>query len=267
VILLPSFKHLSLIEREKFLELKAQGHSLRSIASTLGRSHSTLSREISRYSKYGKPYVPCLAQKRYEKITKIQRSKAPLKSLETYLYVREKLKLGWSPESIAGRLTIDYPKLSISPESIYAHIYSTKNKKYKLWEFLTIKRKKRMKKLGRKTRRSSKIPHAISIHLRPKFINNRRKPGHWETDLMEGTRKSKSAVSVAVERFTRKTHLSKLKSKKAFDKVNSLNKVLNNYPANLRRSLTNDNGAENSFHLQTSNDLNMKVFFCHPYHS
>jgi len=78
--------NLSLVEREKLFAWSEKGLSLRHIARNLSRNHSSLSRELKRNTKYNKPYLPCYAQKRYLRVTQIQRSKAPLKSLETYLF-------------------------------------------------------------------------------------------------------------------------------------------------------------------------------------
>ena len=87
------------------------------------------------------------------------------------MYVREKLRLGWSPEIIAGRLTVDFPDQSIHFETIYKYIYKKKNKRDKLWRYLELGHKKRREKSGRQVHRMSKIKGALSIDLRPKEVD------------------------------------------------------------------------------------------------
>ena len=92
-----TFHHITLEEREKLYGWQKEGLSLREIAKKLGRSHTSLSRELHRNAKYGNSYLPCRAQKKADKRTVRQRRKAPLKSSLVYLYVRGHLRLGWSP--------------------------------------------------------------------------------------------------------------------------------------------------------------------------
>lgn len=261
------YRHLNLEERERLYSLKEQGLSLREIGRRLGRSHSSLSRELGRNVRYGSEYIPCKADKKAQKRGCEQRYRAPLKKTRIILYVREYLKLGLSPEAIAGRLSIDHPEESIDDDTIYEYIYHPKNKRRKLWQYLPLARKKRMKKEGRKVKRSSKIPEAVSIDRRPKNINTRNYPGHWETDLMEGKKTDRSVVCASVERLTRFVVLSKLPDKKAQSKTNSLVSRLTVYPKRFRKTLTMDNGSENTYHQQIKAYTGMNSYFCHPYHS
>lgn len=263
-----TFKHLSLLEREKYFAWKESGVSLREIGRRLGRPHSTFSREPYRNAKYGQNYVPCLAQKKADKRGEKQRRRAPLKSPLVFLYVRKHLREdGWSPEQIAGRLAIDYPGNSVHFETIYRYVYSSKMKRFDYRKYLTIKRKKRMKKLGRKVHRLGKIPGAISIDLRPKVVSRRNQPGHWETDNMEGKKGDKTVVSVTVERVTRLTKLAKLKNRKSRTKIATVARQVNTFPKFMRGTMTADNGAENTNHEDLTNQTGMAVFFCHAYHS
>lgn len=261
------YKHLRLEERERMYALKESGKSLREIAKTLERSAATISREFRRNHRAGEKYLPCRAQRKAENKAVKQRYKAPLKEPGIYLYVKDHLKMKWSPETIAGRLSVEYPDKSITPETIYAYIYKPKNKKQKLWQYLTHARKKRMKKDGRRVRRECKIPNAVSIDLRSKTVEKREALGHWETDLMEGTRKTRDVLSVTVERATRYTLLAKLPTKKAKHKTDSLITQLQILPRRLRKSVTADNGTENTNHSEVTKHLKIPVYFCHPYHS
>ena len=261
------YKHLDLEERERMYALKESGKSYGDIAKELHRSKATISREFKRNHRAGEEYIPCRAHRKAEKRATKQRYKAPLKEPGIYLYVKDHLLKKWSPETIAGRLRKEYPDKHISVETIYAYIYNPKNKREKLWQYLTHTRKKRMKKEGRRVRRDSKIPDAVSIDLRSKKVDKRDTLGHWETDLMEGTRKTKEVLSVTVERATRYTLLAKLPTKQTKHKTDSLISQLQPLPKRLRKSVTADNGTENTNHPEVTKHLKIPVFFCHPYHS
>lgn len=271
------YKHLSLEEREKLFALKSQGISLREIGRILGRSDATIGRELKR-NKTGSgkrsneylifEYIPCKAQVKSDKGAIKQRYKAPLKNPKVFLYVREHLREGWTPEEISGRLEKDYPEESISTETIYRYIYSQnfKVRGLKLWQYLVNHRPKRMKKGGRKVKRASKIPHATSIDLRPEEINLRKQVGHWETDNVIGKQTDKTALSVTVERLTRLTILSLIK-RSADSKTTALINRFSELPTNTRITLTADNGAENTNHQEITTSLGFSVYFCHAYHS
>jgi transposase, IS30 family len=127
-----TYKHLSLEEREKLYALKEQKLSLREIAITLHRSHTTLSRELRRNKRFFSPYIPCHAHRYAKRRIQLQRATAALKQQEIYDYVLEKLQRKWSPETIAGRLSIDHPNLSIHFETIYRFIYRDSQRGYYL---------------------------------------------------------------------------------------------------------------------------------------
>lgn len=274
------YKHLSLEERERFALLKTQGISLRQIAKKLGRSHSSLSRELKNNLKYGNEYfgneyLPCKAQELVLKRAIKQRTKAPLKSTKVLTFVLKHLtEDGWSPQTIAAMLTKKYPKEHITKETIYRYIYAKKFKprgvfavpQKPLSSFLTLARRKRMKLNGRRVARYGKIPGSISIEKRPKYIAKRRQLGHWETDNIIGKQTDDTALSVTVERVTRYTILS-LTNRSAKDKAENLIQRLQQLPNKARRSVTADNGAENTNHQQMSSNLAIKFFFCHSYAS
>ena len=267
-----SYQQLTLEEREIIYGMLLQGKTLRSIGEKLRRSHSSISRELRRNIKYGNEYfkneyLPSKAQKLAEKRAAKQRYKAPLKNPKTFVYVRKHLREdGWSPETIAGRISIDHPELSICHETIYQYIYAKriKSRGMHLEQYLTLKRKKRMRQNGRSVRRHSKIPEAVSIDLRPKAIEKRTQIGHWETDNVIGKQTDKTALSVTVERKTRLTIITKLQDRTAATKTRALIKRLQ---AHISRTLTTDNGAENTNHKQIADALDLAMYFCHPYHS
>jgi len=271
-----SYSHLSLEERERLSVLLAQGHSLRSIGKTLGRSHHTLSRELQRNKRAGQEYIPCKAHTKSEEREIYQRRKAPLKNHEIYLYVRRRLRDDfWSPETIAGRLPIDIPGQSITHETIYRYIFN-RGKRHRLWRYLAKHHKKRRVKSGRRvqlTHAVNRIPGAISIEKRSKRAQMRQQVGHIESDLMEGSRTTKTALSVEVERKTRYTKLSKVKNKTAHEKqkvLQSITKTLQSVEKSNKpvvRSWTLDGGSENTCHDEVTKETEVPVYFCHPYHS
>lgn len=268
------YSHLTLAEREKLYALREQGKSFREISRVLNRSHTTLAREYRRYAKYGRPYLPCQASAKANLAAVKQRTKAALKNHLIFLYVREHLRQHWSPETIAGRLPLDYPGEHVCPETIYQYIYG-KGRWFKLWRHLPKFHRKRRVKSGRKLKlkKLSRIPGAVSIEDRPNRVNLRKQAGHFETDLMEGKRGNKTVLSAIVERKTRLTLLSKQANKKAKTKnktmVEKLKLLESTAKANrpIIRSITADNGLENSGHQAISKAFKANYYFCHAYAS
>ncbi len=168
------YQHISLEERVKIFTHQQQGKSLRTIAQLIDRDVGTISRELKRNkSRVDLAYFPTKAHDIAVEKAIRQRTKAPLKNHEVYLYVRQKLREEkWSPEEIAGRIQIDKPHLSICFETIYQYIYG-KGKRHKLWKHLTKSHKKRRIKTGRKVhmeRGRVTIPDAISVLSRPQKV-------------------------------------------------------------------------------------------------
>lgn len=252
---------LTLLEREKIYLWIHKAKSFREIGELLGRSHTSIAREVklNRNQNSGE-YLACKAETKAKKREKLQREKAPLKNPEIFLYVRRKLRMGWSPETIAGKLPQEHPGNSICVETIYQYIYNQKkHPKEKLYENLVLHRKKRMKKQGRKVHKS-KIPDRIGIENRPSEVFLRNEFGHGETDLMEGIRSDTPVVSVTVERKTRYVQLALLKNKTAQLKKEAVNK---NQQKLQLKSMTTDNGLENTDHQ----NWKMETYFTTPYHS
>jgi IS30 family transposase len=268
------YHQLTLVERERIYGMLEKGLSVRSIGKQLHRSHTSIARELRRNIAYGNEYLgntylPCKAQRLADKRMRCQRRKAPLKHPAIFLYVREHLRMRWSPEIIAGRLSIDHPGLSICPETIYQYIYAKRSpsRHAHFEQYLTLKRKKRMKKGGRSVHRLGRIPEAISIEKRPKIIDQRTQIGHWETDNIIGTSRDSTTLSVTVERKTRYTIMTRLKDRTAQTKANAVIQRLQRFPKQARRSLTTDNGPENMRHKRVTEETGMPVYFCHAYHS
>lgn len=267
------YNHITLEERERLYALREQGKSLRSIAKILKRSQSSLSRELRRNIKYGEEflnneYLPCKAQKLAEKRALKQRYKAPLKNPAIFLYVREHLRAPyfWSPGTIAGRLTRDHPGETITKETIYRYIYAGRKRRgdEDLRGYLCLARKKRMKLEGRRVHRMGKIPGSVSIEKRSRAVLGRKRIGHWETDNVIGKQTDHTALSVTVERKTRFTIITKLRDRTAKTKTEALITRLEAYPT---KTLTADNGKENTQHKVIAAKLTLRMYYCHSYAS
>jgi IS30 family transposase len=226
-------------ERDKIAFYLGKKLSLRQIAKKLNRSPSSISDEIKRNSYHG-IYTSIKAQTRSDFRKRITRKRHFLKDKETATYVIEKLRFGWSPEQIDGRLKLEKGYRVISYECIYQYIYKKTNKNKKLWEFLPRKRKKRQKKQGRNVSKS-KIPNRVSIHLRDKKIDLRKTFGHYEGDSIIGRKTKGKVIHTEVERQTRYLFAQVINSKTAIDTVNAQIKIFKDYPV---LSVTPDIGTE-----------------------
>jgi IS30 family transposase len=260
-----TYKQLNPNERDILAVLKSKGKSLREIASILKRSPSTLSRELKRNAPpiYTGYYLSHKAQDRADKRKRESHQRQRLKSDFIRCYVGKRLRLGWSPELIAGRLAIDHPERSISHEAIYQWAYQDATH---LILFLVRAHRKRKHRSYSRKHKKSHIPERISIKERPEAVLKRLHIGHWETDTIS-CRKSYQAVQVTVERKARYTKMAKLKTKSARAMSIALTRRLSRYPTELRRSITYDNGPENAEHMRTNKILGTSSYFCEPFHS
>lgn len=262
------YKQLCLTERIEIYHLHSAGKSLRTIALFLGRSASTVSRELKRNSKPTKAwpggYRPDRAhglaerRRRWDCRHKLARQPA-LRAV-----VRDRLAMGWSPEQIAGRLTLDDAPMRISHESIYRFIYHRSAQK-DYWHRLLPKHKSRRGTLGRRGGSPvHRIKHRRSLDDRPVDALDRATPGHWEADLMLFA-KYGQAVLVSHERHSRLLLADRRPNKAAQGVTDKLVAMLTPLPARMRRTITFDNGTEFAFHYQLTERIGIKTFFCDPY--
>jgi len=260
-----TYRHLSAEERDILAVLKSNGHSIRQIAKVLSRSPSTISRELKRNSPpvYKGYYLAHKAQQRADKRKHQSHRRQRLKNDLIRAYVEKHIGLGWSPELIAGRLSIEHPDQSISHEAIYQWIYT--DARHLISCLVRAHRRRKNRGYSRKHKKSH-IPGRVSIRERPAAVLNRHQIGHWETDTIS-CRKSYQAVQVSVERKARYAKLAKLKAKTSRQMSVALVRRLSRFPAKIRRSITYDNGPENAEHLRTNKALGTASYFCDPYSS
>jgi len=258
------YKQLTSGERDLIAIHYANGFSINEIAKMLNRNKSTVSRELSRNSsKSSKTYLSSQAHKRAKKRKKQAATKEELKCHKIRNFVKNKLKIGWTPEYIAGTLALDPKKLTISHESIYLYIYK---KRPDLVQYLPRAHKKRFKRVPKSNKKNNRIPNRISIDQRPDEINNRSEFGHWESDAVVSNQ-SKVALSVSVERISRLVKIKKIKQNKANLFSKAVIRRMKGLPSCARRSITYDNGSENVLHELINGQLNTDSYFCNPYHS
>jgi len=262
------YSHLTVTERERLALMYYRGQGLASMAKALGRNKSTISRELTRNgpSVYLR-YSPYQAQFRSDERRKKASQRPRIKNEKIRSYIREKLTLGWSPEIIAGRLPLEHRGLHISHEAIYQYLYDpqTKDRKDLILQLRRAHRKRRLKGIGRKIRKT-KIPNRIPIEARPKAVNSKRYYGHWEGDSME-SQKSPPVLNSLTERKSRLLMLTKLERKGASETKRAVVGRLGGLPPALRKTITLDNGTENAQHEEITKQIGAKCYFARPYAS
>lgn len=249
-------------ERDKIAVMLSSGVSIRSIAKELGRSHSSILSEIKRNGSDGE-YHAIKANGLSCTRNTASRKTNPLKNPVIYSYIIGKLRDGWSPEEIAGRLKRDNDDVTvICHETIYRYVHSKEGKKKGLYEYLVRQHKERRHWYGRHKYQRG-IPDRVSIDLRPKYINSRKVFGHWEVDSVEGKSHQKG-VHTFLERKTRFYLATLIDNIDSEFGVEAQLKVFGQLPPKARRSSTFDNGRENFNHTKLRIYLGMKTYFCDP---
>ena len=262
-----SLRTLTLAEREDISRGIASGGTIREIAKDLKRAVSTVSREVARHG--GRPLYRATDadQQAWDSALRPKRCLLAL-HVKLQEIVAGKLILDWSPEQISGWLKIQYPKdesMRVSHETIYRSLFIQARGvlKKELIQHLRFKRRIRRSRHARDSgHRSGQIVDAISIRERPAEIEDRAIPGHWEGDLIGGTKTSH--IATLVERHSRFTMLVKVSSKDTATVVAALSRHVRKLPASLRRSLTWDRGLEMAQHKSFTVDTKVKVYFCDP---
>lgn len=257
------YDHFTLEERCEVAQLRSQGRSIRQIAAALDRSPSSVSREVRRNQGQQVGYKPTHAEER----AKARRWKGS--KLDRNLALREQvlnlLAQGWSPEQVCGFLARQKGKTVISPETIYRFIAAqiARHKDYS-WRHLLPRAKAKRGRRGRKGGSSAlHIALRVPIAERPAEVQSRSVPGHWEADLMLFA-KYGQAILTLHERTSRLLIAVKPQSKAASPMAAAIARLLEPLPAELRQSITFDNGTEFARHYELHR-FDIATFFCDPY--
>jgi IS30 family transposase len=254
-------------EREEISRGLATGESLRAIAARLGRSASTVCREVNRNG----------GRRRYRAAkAEAQASKRSLRPRRCLLAMNErlrdmvaqKLREDWSPEQISGWLKRQYPDdeaMRVSHETIYRTLFVQARGALKR-ELLAHLRSGRMIRKGRHAstagQQRGQIKEAISIHERPPEAEDRAVPGHWEGDLLSGSRNTH--VAALVERSSRFVMLVRVTGKDTESVVVALSEQIRRLPRTMIDTLTWDRGTEMAAHKKFTVATDVRIYFCDP---
>ena len=257
------YKHITPEERDIIAVMLSSNCTKEEIAYALGRHPSTICREVKRNSSPTREvYTAIQAQNRAEARISDSHKKERLKDTKVRKYVFQKLKEGYTPEQIAGRIRKD-TDLKTNHESIYQFIYFEKRE----WiAYLARGHRKRRKRGIKPGKRMVKIPNRTMISERPEAINQKKGKGHWEADTVI-SRASKESLAVIRERKMQLMFITKIKRKNAESFKLAVIRMLKKVPKKYRKSITLDNGLENAAHEEIARILNVKIYFCNPYHS
>ena len=269
--------HLSSVERAVIFAEHRRGSSQREIAKQLGRSPSTINRELAR-GRPGKgaerPYCPQRGQRVHDRNRLRCRPRRKLVRGGTlWRFVgRHLLGLRWSPEQIAAKLRHmhpDDPSARVSHETIYAMIYAQPRGGLKAAMVEALRQRKVRRGAGRGIGRkpgggSAIVPESLKILHRPEEVDARLIPGHWEGDMIKGA-SNRSSVGTLVERKTRFVVLSRMQGNGAEAALEGFTRQMKRLPAILRRSLTYDRGLEMACHPELARRLKIDIWFCDPH--
>jgi IS30 family transposase len=258
---------LTLSEREEISRGITAHQSARSIARLLGRSPSTVSREIARNGDYDRYRAALADENAWIRARRPKRCKLANNGWLRQAVV-QKLRLNWAPEQIAGWLKRTHPEdeyYQVSHETIYRSLFVQARGvlKKELLHHLRSKRTiRRSKQAGLAGDGRGQIKDPVSIRQRPAAVEDRAVPGHWEGDLLSGSKNS--YIATLVERHTRYVMLAKVANKDTQSVVSALIKQARKLPSEIYKSLTWDRGKELADHRQFTLATNIDVYFCDP---
>jgi IS30 family transposase len=258
---------LTLAEREEISRAVVAGHSMRSIAAQIGRAPSTISREIKRHGgqecyRASQADQSAWDRGRRPKTAKLAQNRALAR------LVAAKLRLQWSPEQVAGwlkRTFPDDPSLQVSHETIYRSLFIQARGALKKELVAHLRRTRAMRRSRHHTQKTDdhgRITDTVSISERPASVADRAVPGHWEGDLLFGSKNSQ--IATLVERHTRYAMLVKVSGKDSETVINALIKHARKLPEELYKSLTWDRGSEMAEHKRFTLATDIQVYFCDP---
>lgn len=257
------YKQLTFEQRYTIELMLKQNISKACIAITIGRSESTLYRELKRNCTIRRLYRATYAQMCADERKKDGHYKTFFSDRMKAIVIEKLTKEQWSPEQISGRCKVQGIDM-VSHERIYQFIWQDKRQGGTLYQHLRHGSKKYRKRYGVNDKRGS-IPDRVSIEERPEIVNNKSRIGDWEMDLIVG-KNHKGAVLTLVERKTSFSLLAQTDGKKAASIKKQAINILAPYKEQVH-TITNDNGKEFAMHKQIGEKLQADIYFCHPYSS
>lgn len=260
-------RSLSLSEREEISRGLVVGLSIRDIAAQLERAPSTVSREISRNGGCSNYRATQADQDTWDRALRPKTCKL-VQNRRLCRIVERKLQRKWSPQQIAGWLKRENPDdewSQVSHETIYRSLFIQARGAFKKEFQLYLRSKRSIRRARTSTLKDDGLggmPNAVSIRERPASVEDRAVPGHWEGDLIEGSKKS--CIATLVERHSRYVMLAKLDNKRTKTVVTALIKQAHKLPSELYKSLTWDRGTEMTGHQRFTLETDIQVYFCDP---
>jgi len=264
-----SARHLSLAEREEILRGVLAGLSLRDIAARLGRAPSTISREVRRNARCGDYQLAWAESAAAGRARRPKPCKLVVND-RLRAEVEKKLSLRWSPQQISARLVHEFPddpEMRVSHETIYRSLYVQARGalRKELAQYLRTRRTQRRSHKRTECIGTGRIREMVMISQRPPEAADRAIPGHWEGDLIVG-KGGRSAIGTLVERLSRYVMLVHLPNGRDAEAVRlALSEQVQRLPAELRQTLTWDQGKEMAEHVKFTLATNMRVYFCDPH--
>lgn len=258
---------LSLAEREEISRGIAAGLTMRQIAAGLARAPSTISREITRHGGRDRYRASVADEAAWNRARRHKRCRLAINT-RLQRVVAKKLSLDWSPQQIAGWLKLAFPddeRMRVSHETIYRSLFIQARGvlKRELTRHLRSRRMmRRSKNASTEGQPRGQIIDGVSIRERPAEVDDRAIPGHWEGDLITGSKNTH--IATLVERHSRFTMLVKVQGKDTASVVSALIKQVRKLPSELRRSLTWDRGMEMAHHKIFTVATDVQVYFCDP---
>ena len=258
---------LTLVEREEISRAVVAGRSIRSVAAQLGRSPSTISREIKRNGGLGAYRASLAEQAAWDRGCRPKTCKL-VENRTLANIVAGKLQLQWSPEQIAGWLKQSYAddeSYQVSHETIYRSLYIQARGALKKELQQHLRRTRGMRRSRHHTQKTDnhgQISDMVSISERPATVEDRAVPGHWEGDLLFGSMNTQ--IATLVERQSRYVMLVKVARKDTETVINALIKNARKLPQELYKSLTWDRGKEMADHKRFTLATDIGVYFCDP---
>ena len=267
-----SARYLSEHERVRIADLASRGAGVRDIARDVGRSPSTISRELRRNRDEATATYRPFAAHRQAARRRARPGRGKLRNdAELRAFVEERLTSRWSPEQVAHALRERFPgqrERHLSPETIYQAVYRAElgGLCRELPAVLRTRRRRRRPRRRAGVRNAGSLAKMTMLDQRPTEAVDRRVPGHWEGDLIIGAN-NRSAIGTVVERTSRFTVLVHLPGPNHGAEVlrDALLAAMGQLPAELRRSLTWDQGKEMALHAEIAAALSMPIFFCDPH--